>query len=97
MSPHGQGEETTLSQIVADRLELDLNDVLIEYGDTGTCPVGQGTFGSRGSVVGSALMVKAAAEFLINGKKIATNILGSDSVSYSRGFFFSDKQNRKLS
>src|SRR4029078_12724094 len=34
ISPHGQGEETTFAQIVADELGVDIDDILVSPGDT---------------------------------------------------------------
>src|SRR5437588_4859987 len=55
-SPHGQGEETTFAQIVADELGVDLHDVMVVHGDTAVVQYGIGTFGSRGTVVGGSAM-----------------------------------------
>ena len=44
-SPHGQGEETTFAQIVANELGVDAEDVELIHGDTE--PMGWGTYGSR--------------------------------------------------
>ncbi|MFW6193585.1 MAG: xanthine dehydrogenase family protein molybdopterin-binding subunit, partial [Gemmatimonadota bacterium] len=52
VSPHGQGEETTFSQITADALGVGLDDVEIAHGDTDYVPEGIGTFGSRAQAVG---------------------------------------------
>src|SRR5439155_23229290 len=46
-SPHGQGEETTFAQLVADELGIDPQDVNVVHGDTLAVPYGIGTFGSR--------------------------------------------------
>jgi aerobic carbon-monoxide dehydrogenase large subunit len=35
ISPHGQGQETTFSQIVADRLGVDFDKIAVRHGDTG--------------------------------------------------------------
>ncbi|MEM4189965.1 MAG: molybdopterin cofactor-binding domain-containing protein, partial [Candidatus Caldarchaeum sp.] len=45
--PHGQGEETTFAQVVADRLQIPIEDVEILHGDTAMVPFGMGTYGSR--------------------------------------------------
>ena len=52
----GQGHATTIAQVVADRLGLDLERVRVEPADTSRSPRGSGTFGSRGTVamLGSA-------------------------------------------
>src|SRR5439155_23384120 len=52
-SPHGQGHETTMAQVVADRLGCDPENVEIIHGDTGTGPQGLGTYGSRTTAVGT--------------------------------------------
>ncbi len=41
-SPHGQGHETTFSQIVADRLGVTLDDVEVLHGDTAVVPARDG-------------------------------------------------------
>ena len=58
-SPHGQGQQTSFAQIVADGLGIDANDVTVIHGDTDVVPYGVGTFGSRGTVVGGSAVVYA--------------------------------------
>jgi aerobic carbon-monoxide dehydrogenase large subunit len=48
---HGQGLETTLAQMAADELGLDLSDIRVEFGDTDQVPYGSGTFASRSAVL----------------------------------------------
>ena len=43
----GQGHHTFISQIVAETLDVDLEDINFESGDTGKFPHGVGTIGSR--------------------------------------------------
>ncbi|MEE8198922.1 MAG: xanthine dehydrogenase family protein molybdopterin-binding subunit, partial [Thermoplasmata archaeon] len=62
--PHGQGQETSLAQIVADALTIPIEAVEVRHGDTATTPWGIGTFGSRG------LSVEGAAS-LLAGRKLA--------------------------
>ena len=58
---HGQSLETTIAQVVADELGLDLAQVRVLQGDTDAAPIGPGTGGSRSAViVGSA--ARGAAE-----------------------------------
>ena len=59
ISPHGQGEETTFAQIVADGLGVPIEAVEIAHGDTDYVPEGIGTFGSRGIAVGGAALALA--------------------------------------
>ncbi|MEO8137354.1 MAG: xanthine dehydrogenase family protein molybdopterin-binding subunit, partial [Betaproteobacteria bacterium] len=56
---HGQGHETTFSQVVADRLGIPMEDINIEHGDTGKVLFGMGTYGSRSLAVGGTAIVKA--------------------------------------
>ena len=54
---HGQSLETTVAQVVADRLGVDVDDVTVIQGDTASAPFGPGTGGSR-----SAVILSGAAE-----------------------------------
>ena len=44
VSPHGQGQETTFAQLIADGLGVDIDDIRIIHGDTDTVQYGIGTF-----------------------------------------------------
>jgi aerobic carbon-monoxide dehydrogenase large subunit len=59
-SPHGQGLDTTMAQVVADRVGADVEQVQVIHGDTGTGPQGLGTYGSRSTAVGGEAMARAA-------------------------------------
>ncbi len=55
-SPHGQGNETTFAQMLADQFGIPLEHVTILHGDTAIAKQGIGTFGSRSqAVAGTAL------------------------------------------
>ena len=56
---HGQGHETTFSQVVASRLGIPIENVEIVHGDTGRIPFGMGTYGSRSLAVGGTAIIKA--------------------------------------
>jgi carbon-monoxide dehydrogenase large subunit len=61
-APHGQSHETTLAQLCAERLGVDLDDVTVIAGDTDAIPLGVGTYASRTAVVaGNAVSVAARA------------------------------------
>ena len=59
-SPHGQGLETSLAQIVADHLGLRPDDVNIVHSDTDRTPYGWGTFASRSIVISGGATQMAA-------------------------------------
>ena len=48
---HGQGLETTLSQIAHEELGIDPARISVRHGDTGACPFGMGTIASRSIVM----------------------------------------------
>jgi carbon-monoxide dehydrogenase large subunit len=50
-SPHGQGLNTALAQLVADQLKIDPGDIRVIHGDTDSTPFGWGTFASRSMVI----------------------------------------------
>lgn len=62
-SAHGQGHETTLAQVVADRLGLPVERIKIRQGDTDLAGYGWGTFGSRSAAIGGGA-VRRASELL---------------------------------
>jgi carbon-monoxide dehydrogenase large subunit len=61
-SGHGQSIATTMAQIVADELGVDVDDVVVIEGDTGLTPFGGGTGGSRSGVIGGAAAHTAARQ-----------------------------------
>ena len=59
--PHGQSHETTLSQVVADELGVDIDDVRVVCGDTDQVPFNMvGTGGSRAATLGAGAAQGAA-------------------------------------
>ena len=75
VSPHGQGEETTFSQIVADALGVGLDDVEIAHGDTDYVPEGIGTFGSRAQAVGGGALSVALEELRDKARTLGAHLL----------------------
>jgi len=72
---HGQGHETTFSQVVAAKLGIPVENVEIVHGDTGRILFGMGTYGSRSLAVGGTAIVKAVDKVIAKGKKIAAHLL----------------------
>jgi carbon-monoxide dehydrogenase large subunit len=72
---HGQSVETTMAQVVADRLGVALDSVLIVQGDTASAPVGRGNGGSRGAVVGGAVAGMSAEKIRAKVLAIAGHLL----------------------
>ena len=84
-SPHGQGEETTFAQIVADELGVPMDDVLVIHGDTAVVQYGIGTFGSRGTAVGGSALFYALQDLKAKMKKFGAMLLGSENVKFGGG------------
>jgi carbon-monoxide dehydrogenase large subunit len=89
-SPHGQGEETTFAQIVADEIGVDVNDVKVVHGDTDTTPMGWGTYGSRTTAVGGAALATAVRKIKDKAKLLTAHLLEAspDDIEYQEGKFF---------
>lgn len=79
-SPHGQGLETTLSQLIADRLGLTPDDVTIVHSDTDRTPYGWGTFASRSLVISGGACQLAADDLSGALKAIAAELLEANEV-----------------
>jgi carbon-monoxide dehydrogenase large subunit len=60
ISPHGQGTETALAQVAADRLGVPIERITVVTGDTDFVPEGIGTFGSRSLTLGGTAVDQAA-------------------------------------
>jgi carbon-monoxide dehydrogenase large subunit len=77
-SPHGQGQETSFSQIAADMLGITPDEINVVHGNTSTVPYGIGTFGSRATAVGGTAVYKSLEKLRDKLTKIAGHILGLD-------------------
>jgi carbon-monoxide dehydrogenase large subunit len=86
-SPHGQGQETTFAQIVADEFGIEPDDVVTIHGDTARVNAGIGTFGSRGTAVGGTAIYMAVQDLKDKMKKIAAHLLEStpDQIEFGIG------------
>lgn len=89
VSPHGQGQETSFAQIVADELGVPFENIVVKHGDTANTPIGNGTYGSRGMAVGGAALKLACDSIQEKAKKIAGFMLEAspDDVAFEDGKF----------
>jgi carbon-monoxide dehydrogenase large subunit len=71
----GQGHATTLAQVLADELGVELGAVTIVEGDTERCPYGSGSFASRSMVVSGGALVLAARRVRDKIGRIAAHML----------------------
>ncbi|HUZ13414.1 MAG TPA: xanthine dehydrogenase family protein molybdopterin-binding subunit [Caulobacteraceae bacterium] len=95
---HGQGHETTLAQIVSDKLGVAFDQVEVVHGDTGRVEFGLGTYGSRSAAVGGSAVVTATEKIIAKGRKIAAHMLEAqpEDVDFEDGVFSVRASNRKL-
>ncbi len=84
---HGQGHETTYSQIVAQELGIPMSDIVVQHSDTQGTPFGYGTYGSRTSNVGSTAAIKAATKVREKARRMAAHMLeaSADDIEVEGG------------
>ena len=74
-SPHGQGNETTFAQMLADQFAIPIEHITILHGDTGVVKQGIGTFGSRSQAVGGTALHLAGGKVKAKMAKFAAALL----------------------
>lgn len=87
ISPHGQGNETSLAQIVADELGIDMELITVKASDTAVTPQGVGTFGSRGTAIGGGAVMLASRKVSEKVRQFAAAMLevAPDDISLRDG------------
>ncbi|MCI0782008.1 MAG: xanthine dehydrogenase family protein molybdopterin-binding subunit [Chloroflexi bacterium] len=91
ISPHGQGNETSFAQIVADELGVDPAQVRVFHGDTSIVPEGEGTSASRGLIVGGSALYSVLQDARQKLMLVASHLLSCpvDDVRWEAGRFYS--------
>ena len=89
-TPQGQGHVTTMAQIAAHELGIDVDDITVITGDTGAIPFGIGTFASRIAVNAGNSIALAAREVREKALDIAANLLeaNKDDLELAQGSVF---------
>ncbi|MCG8467286.1 MAG: xanthine dehydrogenase family protein molybdopterin-binding subunit [Gemmatimonadetes bacterium] len=88
-SPHGQGHVTSWSQIAADALGVDIDDVEVLHGDTHVAPHGMNTYGSRSLSVGGIAVHEACGRVVDKARALAAHLLevSPDDLEFEDGTF----------
>jgi carbon-monoxide dehydrogenase large subunit len=88
-SPHGQGQETSFAQIVADQLGVPIEDVVVMHGDTAVAHYGRDTYGSRATVIGGTALVMCTDKIIAKAKIFAAHLMKVpvDQVTFAEGRF----------
>lgn len=89
-SPHGQGNETTFGQMLADQFGVPLEHVTILHGDTSIVKQGIGTFGSRSQAVGGTALHLAGGKVKAKMAKFAAALMeaNEDDIVFENGRVF---------
>src|SRR5256714_4544496 len=97
-TPHGQGHETSWSQIISDRLGYEIDEVEVLHGDTAVVPLGMDTYGSRSLAVGGVALYYAAERIVEKAQKLAAHLLEVDAaqVEHVRGTFHGHESSMTL-
>jgi carbon-monoxide dehydrogenase large subunit len=94
---NGQGHQTTVTQILSDRLGYDADLIMVKQGDSNRSPRGT-TGGARmTAVLGSATAV-AAAKIIDLAKPFAAKALecGEGDLNFTHGLFLRQDTNRSI-
>jgi aerobic carbon-monoxide dehydrogenase large subunit len=96
---HGQGHETSFAQVVADQLQMPMQQVRVVHGDTAAIGGGTGTFASRSMVLGGGAAVAAATRVIDKARQIAANQLEvtlEDVESVEGGFAVAGAPSKRI-
>jgi carbon-monoxide dehydrogenase large subunit len=84
-SPHGQGLQQGLRQLIADELGMTPDDVRVIHGDTDATPYGWGTFASRSMVICGGACKLAAEKLALKLKAVAATLLQTQAENILLG------------
>src|SRR5215468_11134510 len=98
-SSHGQGHETAFAQVVAEKMGVAMNHVVIRHGDTLVVPQGVGTFGSRSAIAGGGALAIAVDRVVEKACRIAAHLMeaaAADIVQTDGGFAVAGVPDKKV-
>ena len=86
-SPHGQGNETTFAQMLADQFSVPIEHITIHHGDTAVVKQGIGSFGSRSQAVGGTALHLAGGKVKKKMARFAAALLEAheDDIVFENG------------
>ena len=86
-SPHGQGHDTSWSQIVETELGIPFDQVEVIHGDTAYSPYGLGTYGSRSVAVGGTALYRTCEKVREKARLISAHMLecAPDDLEWADG------------
>lgn len=72
---HGQGLETTLSQVAHQELSIPIGNVSVRHGDSSLSPFGMGTFASRSMVMAGGAVARACRMIAEKMREVAGHLM----------------------
>ena len=87
---HGQGHETSLPQVVSDRLGVPYEVIDLHQGDSYDLPkLGFATVGSRSAIMAGSALANTCQLIIEKGRKAASQILeaAEADIEFERGTF----------
>ena len=96
---NGQGHRTTLAIVAADALEVDINRIKVEQGDTRWLNQGGGTGGSNLMSVVATTVHRASHNMLSKAGSLASELLeaSADNLTYHEGTFTDSESAQSIS
>jgi carbon-monoxide dehydrogenase large subunit len=98
VASHGQGLETTLAQVVAQELGVQVADVRIVHGDSAAVTHGTGTYASRSTVLAGGAAILASRAVREKVVKMAAHLLEApeSEIETANGEISVPGTNRKM-
>jgi aerobic carbon-monoxide dehydrogenase large subunit len=75
ISPHGQGHETALIQLVSSQLRVPMETISVVHSDTRLVPRGSGTMASRSLQLGGSAVARCTDTVIERAKLVAGRVL----------------------
>jgi carbon-monoxide dehydrogenase large subunit len=94
----GQSHETIYTQIVSERLGLDIEKIHVVEGDTSRLSWGTGTGAARTATIGGTAVYKAVDKVIEKGKRIAAHLMeaAEADIEFDNGVFQVAGTDRKI-
>ncbi len=99
VTPHGQGQETSFSQLVSDKLGIPMKDITVHSGDTATAHYGRDTYGSRATALGGTAILMSVDKIIAKATTLAAHLLkvSKKKLQYEPGRFFAPGTDKSIS
>lgn len=96
--PSGQGHETSFAQVIADMLQVPVEQITLILGDTDIVSVGGGSHSGRSMRHAGTVMAKASADLIALAKQRAAQTfdVATDQVRFEDGQIKITKSNQAL-